>query len=173
MPGHVCRKNREIGQGLQPGDEVFPEVEFVVAECHAVILKHIHGCHNRMVPFPLVIQVIGHDVALDGISVVNKDHIGLFRPYFLDIGGNPCHAGIGGFLVVLIAEPPDVAMYIGSPEYGNGLWLRLFIRCLGTKGTKAKRKQHQGNNKYFEAVLFHSLSSWHTWNDVSLPSMYL
>jgi hypothetical protein len=109
-PWPGSRQNREVCKNLQPRYEILAEIELVVAKRHAVIIHQIHGTHDRMLPFTLVVQVVGHDVALDGIAVVDQDHIVLLFAHLLHIAGDSCHTVVGGVLVILIAEPPYITV---------------------------------------------------------------
>ncbi len=135
-PGQVRRQNREVGKRLQPPNEILTEVELVVAQRHGIVLEQVHRTHDRVLPLAFVIQVVGHDVALDGIAVVDQDHIVLLFSHLLYIGGDPCHAGVGGVLVILITETPHIAMQIGGSQNDEVLRTGYLNGWLGCQKTQ-------------------------------------
>ena len=111
--GDVGGQNREAGlsqNGLHGGDA---PVELVVAQGHGVIAHVVHGGDDRMgLLRGLVIQIVGHDGALDVVAGVDEEGVGVLGPHLLDVGVEPGHAVVVGLRVVFVGIAPDISVHV-------------------------------------------------------------
>ncbi len=82
----VCAENREIGLAQNGFHCTDAPVEFVIAQCHAVVAHKVHGCDDGMLAVGIFVgDVIGHDGALNNVARVHQEDNGIFRRNLLNI----------------------------------------------------------------------------------------
>ena len=120
--GDVGSQHGEVGltqDGLHGGDA---PVELVVAQGHGVIAHVVHGGDDGVgLVGGLVVDIVGHDGALDIVARVDEDGVGILSPDLLDVGVQPGHAVVVSLFVVLIGVAPDVAVHIRGAQNGDVL----------------------------------------------------
>ena len=120
---HVGGQNGEVGLAGDGLHGVDAPVELVVAQSHGVIAHEVHGGDDGVgLIGGLVVEVVGHDGALDVITGVDEDGVGVLGPDLLDVGVEAGHAVVGGLFIVLIGVTPDIAVHIGGAKDGDVLF---------------------------------------------------
>ena len=114
---HVGRDDREVGPGKGLHQEIKAVVEFVVAEGRGVEAHRVHRGDDRVhVAFfhaALIGDVIAHRVALQKVTVVEKERIRRLSPDIGDMGGGAREAdGVDGAVAVVIIGP-DMHVEVG------------------------------------------------------------
>ena len=108
----------------------------------------------------LVVEVVGHDGALDVIAGVDEDGVGILRPDLLDVGVEAGHAVVVGFLVVLVGVAPDIAVHIRGAQDGE-----VGLPLPGCEGSGCRSGQHGGRHGGSEdlaqGMTFHKILSFY------------
>ena len=117
---HIGGQHGELGlsQNLEHGGNA--PVELMVAQGHGVVAHEVHGGHDGVgLVGRLVVQVVGHDGALNVVARVDENGVGVLGPYLLDVGVQTGHAVVGALLAVLVAVPPGIAVQVGGGQDGQ------------------------------------------------------
>ena len=156
--GDVGGQDGELGlgeDGLHGGDA---PVELVVAQSHGVIAHVVHGGDDGVgLLRGLVVQVVGHDGALDVVAGVDEDGVGVLRPHLLDVGVQAGHAVVGGLGVVLVGEAPDIAVHIRGAQDGDVLLAGVGLSGQGGGGEHGCRHaqgEQDGQQPFAKLHLF-------------------
>ena len=169
-PLHVGGQHGELGLAddlLHGGDA---PVEFVVAQRHGIVAHVIHGGDDGMgLVRSLVVDVVGHNGALDVVARVDEDGVGILGAHLLDVGVEAGHAVVGALLVVLIAVAPDVAMHIRGAQNGDVL-AALGGQSRRNEGDQQSHGHQDSQQGLRQTFLLHSFLSYRF---LDLPGIFL
>ncbi|MNQ50841.1 hypothetical protein D3C85_648000 [compost metagenome] len=132
---HVGVHIGEFGPRQHLAEVIQPVVELVVAEVARVIVELVHGLEHRV---GLLLEVAGtgllEDVvrqrrALDQVTVVEQQVVGVFGAGGADQQGGTGEAELAVFLVLVVVIPQHVGVDVGGLDQAqrDGPRLRLAV----------------------------------------------